>query len=159
MAPFLCRHKHMVFGTVKSEGASWGLLLPSSRLARRGEHLGGCAHGLFAHLALVHVARGLVEVRVGRLGCHHTQHGIAADLPVAVQALIACVLRPIRTPAAHQGFVFAEWQPISRAGNPSLLSEGSTQFSDISHSGAFNSCKMYKVHARNQPCPPQLTLY
>ena len=95
----------MVFGNVKSEGASWGLLLPSSRLARRGEHLGGCAHGLFAHLALVHVARGLVEVRVGRLGCHHTQHGIAADLPVAVQALIACLLRPIRTPAAHQGFV------------------------------------------------------
>ena len=80
-------------------------MLLSVRLARRVGHLGGCAHGLLAHLALVHVARGLVEVRVGRLGCHYTQHGVAANLPVAIQSLIARLLRPIGTSAAHQGFV------------------------------------------------------
>ena len=49
-----------------------------------GAHLGGRAHSLLAHLALIHVARRLVEVRVGRQGCHHAQHCRAVHLRMAI---------------------------------------------------------------------------
>ena len=61
----------------------------------RAAHLRGCAHGLLAHLTLVHIAWGLIEVRVGRQGCHHAQHGVATYLSVAVHALITRLLGPV----------------------------------------------------------------
>ncbi len=50
---------------------------------RRGRaHQRGRAHGLLAHLALVHVARRLVEVRERRERGHHAQHGRRVRLRV-----------------------------------------------------------------------------
>ena len=66
-----------------------------------GPHLGGRAHGLLAHLALVHVARRLVEVRVGRQGRHHAEHGRAVDLCMAVSHARCAgrFTRPVGAPA------------------------------------------------------------
>ena len=44
------------------------------------QRLRGRAHRLLGHLALVHVAGGLVEVRVGGQAGHHAQHGAGGKL-------------------------------------------------------------------------------
>lgn len=57
-----------------SDGRLWGeqpVQLPV-RPVLQGN--GWCAHGLLPHLALVHVARGLIVVRVGRQAGNHRQH-------------------------------------------------------------------------------------